>query len=145
MKTATTTTVSTATAPKQESGCIRKGLAKTVTGELTMTDERFVDYYDEIIDTETNIHYGVGGSIVAIALTDLLNKLSKEAITMSKYVYEIWYEFYDGTMANNNGYTKKIKTYLDKEKAYAEKDRLNSEAQFPSEMPYSVREVKLDD
>jgi len=105
----------------------------------------YVGFYDIEQDSETKPDDKFKFILKSKALDKWYKEDIKEAITMSKYVYEIWYEFYDGTMANNDGYTKKIKTYLDKEKAYAEKDRLNAEAQFPSEMPYSVREVKLDD
>jgi len=61
VKTATTTTVSTATAPKLEGGCIRKGLAKTVTGELTMT-KRFTKGF-----IQDCLAY-IGGSMFIIGL-----------------------------------------------------------------------------
>lgn len=64
---------------------------------------------------------------------------------MTEKIYEVWYEHYDGTQANNNGYNKKIKTFSSKEKAIKERDKLNANAQFPSEKPYYIREVKLDD
>lgn len=60
-------------------------------------------------------------------------------------IYEVWYEFYDGTQANNNGYHEKVKTFSSKEKAYATRDKMNENAQFPSEKPYYVKEVELDD
>lgn len=58
-------------------------------------------------------------------------------------IYEVWYEFFDGTQANMNGYHKKIATYMCKEKAIAEKDRLNSKVKY--ENPYYIKEVILDD
>lgn len=64
---------------------------------------------------------------------------------MTGKIYEVWYEFYDGTQANNNGYDKKIKTFASKEKAIEERDRLNANAQFPSEKPYYLKEVELND
>lgn len=61
---------------------------------------------------------------------------------MTEKIYEVWYEFYDGTQANMNGYHKKIKTFKNKEKAIKEKDRLNAEIR---ESPYYIKEVELDD
>jgi hypothetical protein len=42
-----------------------------------------------------------------------------------------------------NGYHEKIATYLSKEKAIAEKDRLNSKVKY--ENPYYIKEVILND
>lgn len=62
---------------------------------------------------------------------------------MTNKVYEVWYDFYDGTQANLGGYQKRIKTFISKDKAIEEKERLNKE--FKYENPYYVREVELDD
>ena len=62
---------------------------------------------------------------------------------MTEKIYEVWYEFYDGTQANMNGYNKKIKTFKSKDKAVEEKNRLNAENKY--ENPYYIKEVELDD
>ena len=64
---------------------------------------------------------------------------------MTGKIYEVWYEFYDGTQANNNGYDKKIKTFASKEKAIEERDRLNANAQKKKKKPYYLKEVELND
>ena len=64
---------------------------------------------------------------------------------MTEKIYEVWYNYFDGSQANFNGYRKKIKTFASKEKAIAERDKLNANAQFPSERPYYIKEVELDD
>ena len=64
---------------------------------------------------------------------------------MTEKIYEVWYKFFDGTQANMGGYTKKVKTFQSKEKAIRERDNLNANAQFPSEKPYYIKEVELDD
>ena len=58
-------------------------------------------------------------------------------------IYEVWFDFYDGTQANMNGYQERIKTFLSKEKAVAEMNRLNGERKY--EKPYYIKEVELDD
>lgn len=59
---------------------------------------------------------------------------------MTEKIYEVWYEFYDGTQANMNGYHKKIKVFKDKDKAIAEKERLSANGEI-----YYIKEVELDD
>ena len=63
--------------------------------------------------------------------------------TMNEKIYEVWYEFYDGTMANSRGYRKRIKTFASKEKAENERDKLNAKVEY--ENPYYIKEVELDD
>ena len=62
---------------------------------------------------------------------------------MTEKVYEVWYEFYDGTQANLRGYHKRIKTFASKDKAVNERDRLNAKVKY--EKPYYIKEVVLDD
>lgn len=61
---------------------------------------------------------------------------------MEEYVYEVWFDFFDGTQANLGGYQKRVKTFLSKEKAFAERDRLNAGLR---ENQYYVKKVALDD
>ena len=62
---------------------------------------------------------------------------------MTEKIYEVWYEFYDGTQANLGGYYERIKTFTSKDKAVNERDRLNAEVEY--ENPYYIKEVVLDD
>lgn len=62
---------------------------------------------------------------------------------MTEMIYEVWYEFYDGTQANLRGYRKRIKTFASKDKAVNERDRLNAEVEY--ENPYYIKKVVLDD
>ena len=62
---------------------------------------------------------------------------------MTKKVYEVWYNFFDGTQANNRGYQKKIETYLSKEKAEQRVTELNNKVKY--ENPYYLKEVELND
>ena len=62
---------------------------------------------------------------------------------MTEKVYEVWYNFFDGTQANLNGYKKRIETYLSKEKAEQRINELNNQVKY--ENPYYLREVELDD
>ena len=54
-------------------------------------------------------------------------------------IYEIWYDFFDGTQANTRGYQKRIETYLDKDEAY---DRLEYLNHYNSEKPYYIKKVE---
>lgn len=62
---------------------------------------------------------------------------------MTEKIYEVWYDYFDGTQANNNGYQERIKTFVSKDKAIAERDKLNAEVKY--ENPYYIKEVVLDD
>ena len=62
---------------------------------------------------------------------------------MSKKIFEVWFDFYDGTQANLGGYQERVKTFMSEEKAVAEKDRLNAECEY--ENPYYIKEVELDE
>lgn len=63
-------------------------------------------------------------------------------IRMTEKIYEVWFDFFDGTQANNTGYQKRIKTFMSKEKAIAERDRLN---EGRHEKSFYIKEVELDD
>ena len=56
-------------------------------------------------------------------------------------IYELWFDYFDGTQANMNGYQEKIKVFASEEKAIEERDRLNESNR---EKPYYIKEVVLD-
>ena len=58
-------------------------------------------------------------------------------------IYEVWFNFYDGTMANSNGYRERVHVFLDKDKALAKVDELNSQREY--ENPYYLKEVDIDE
>ena len=61
---------------------------------------------------------------------------------MTKKIYEIWYDNFDGTQANLNGCQERIKVYTNKLNAKIERDRLNANSQ---ENLYYIKEVELND
>jgi len=56
-------------------------------------------------------------------------------------LFEVWYDFFDGTMANTNGYQERIEVYKDKEKALRRIDELNGDDR---EKPYYLKVVELN-
>ena len=60
---------------------------------------------------------------------------------MTEYIYEIWYDYFDGTQANLNGYQERVKVFADEEKAIAERDKLNKQLR---ENPYYIKKVELE-
>lgn len=65
--------------------------------------------------------------------------LQKKLDEMS--LFEVWYDFFDGTMANSNGYQKRVEVYKDKEKALQRIDELNGDN---NEKPYYLKVVELN-
>lgn len=65
--------------------------------------------------------------------------LQKKLDEMS--LFEVWYNFFDGTMANMNGYQKRIEVYKNKEKALKRIDELNGDNR---EKPYYLKVVELN-
>lgn len=65
----------------------------------------------------------------------------KECIAKMTKLYELWFDHFDGTQANLNGYQKKIKVFASEDKAIEERDRLN---EGNREKPYYIKEVVLD-
>ena len=61
-------------------------------------------------------------------------------MTEKQHIYEVWYEFYDGTQANFGGYHKKLYSYVDKEKAEQKLKELKQDGEI-----YYIKEVELDD
>lgn len=65
--------------------------------------------------------------------------LQKKLDEMS--LFEVWYDFFDGTMANSNGYQERVEVYKDKEKALQRIDELNGDNR---EKPYYLNVVELN-
>lgn len=65
--------------------------------------------------------------------------LQKKLDEMS--LFEVWYNFFDGTMANSDGYQKRVEVYKDKEKALQRIDELNGDDR---EKPYYLKVVELN-
>ena len=56
-------------------------------------------------------------------------------------LFEVWYNFFDGTMANTDGYRERVEVYKDKEKALERIDELNCDNR---EKPYYLKAVELN-
>ena len=65
--------------------------------------------------------------------------LQKKLDEMS--LFEVWYDFFDGTMANTDGYRERVEVYKDKEKALERIDELNCDNR---EKPYYLKVVELN-
>ena len=66
--------------------------------------------------------------------------LQKKLDEMS--LFEIWYDFFDGTMANSNGYQERVEVYKDKKKALQRIDELNGDDR---EKPYYLKVIELNE
>ena len=56
------------------------------------------------------------------------------------YLYEIWYDFYDGTQERIDCCRKKVKTFIDKKMAWNTLRELNAKCEFHN--PYFLKKVK---
>lgn len=56
-----------------------------------------------------------------------------------QFIYEIWYEFYDGTQANLGGYHERLYSYIDKDKAEEKLRELEEDGEI-----YYIKEVELN-
>ena len=90
---------------------------------------------EEWFKTENGIYFGSN-------FVDMWERELERVKNIEK-VYEVWYDYFDGTQANLNGYEEKMETYLFKEKAEKRVAELNNEIEH--ENPYFLKEVELND